>query len=218
MSKEILILCLASTFMISACAAPVTNTEKGTAAGVGIGGAAGAVPGQTSGRNTGSTLTGAAAGAVVGGIVGNTIGTYMDTQEREFQQLVAGRKGTTVQRLQDNLRISMKSDALFDAGSSSIKPGGYDEIARIADILKRYPRTRVTVEGHTDNTGSGSINMRLSEERARAVGEALIARGVDPGRVTTLGLGESKPLGSNAIEAGRQLNRRVSLLIVPIQP
>jgi outer membrane protein OmpA-like peptidoglycan-associated protein len=203
--------------MISACAAPMTNTEKGMAAGAGIGAATGAVPGQASGRDTGSTLTGAAAGAVVGGIAGNMIGTYMDKQEREFQQFVAGRKGTTVQRLQDNLRISMKSDVLFDDGSSSIKPGNYDEIARIADILNRYPRTRVTVEGHTDNTGPGSINMRLSEERARAVGEVLIARGIDPGRVTTVGLGESKPIGSNAMEAGRQLNRRVSLLIVPIQ-
>jgi outer membrane protein OmpA-like peptidoglycan-associated protein len=90
----------------------------------------------------------------------------------------------------------MKSDVLFDTGSSLIKQGGYDEIARIADILNRYPQTRITIEGHTDNTGSESRNMRLSEERARAVSEALVARGVDPGRVTTGGLGETRPIAS----------------------
>jgi outer membrane protein OmpA-like peptidoglycan-associated protein len=217
MTKRILILGVAMAFMASACATPMTNTEKGTAAGVGIGAATGAILGQVIGGNTGSTLLGAAAGAVVGGVAGNMIGTYMDKQEREFQQLVAGRQGTTVQRQQDNLSITMKSDVLFDTGSSLIKAGGYDEIARIADILNRYPQTRVTVEGHTDSTDSDSSNMRLSEERARAVGEALIARGIDPGRITTVGLGKSRPIASNATEAGKQLNRRVALLVVPIE-
>ena len=217
MSKNILILCVALTFMISACATPMTKTEKGTAAGVGIGAATGAILGQAIGRNTGATLLGAAAGAVVGGIAGNMIGGYMDKQEQEFQQLVAGREGTTVQRQQNNLSITMKSDVLFDTGSSLIKPGAQDEIARIADILNRYPQTRVTIEGHTDSIGSESNNMRLSEARATAVGDALAARGVDPGRVTTVGLGESKPIASNATEAGKQLNRRVTLLVVPIE-
>ncbi len=195
----------------------MSNQEKGTAAGVGIGAATGALLGQAIGRNTGSTLLGAAAGAAVGGIAGNLIGGYMDKQEREFQQRVAGREGTTVQRRQDNLSITMKSDVLFDTGSSLIKPGGYDEIARIAEILNRYPQTRVTIEGHTDSSGSESNNMKLSRERARAVGEALAARGVDPGRITTVGLGESRPIASNATESGKQLNRRVALLVVPIE-
>ena len=217
MNKKISTLFIALTFMLFACAAPMSNTEKGTAAGVGIGAATGALLGQAIGRNTGSTLLGAAAGAAVGGIAGNMIGSYMDKQEREFQRQVAGREGTTVQRLQDNLSITMKSDVLFDTGSSLIKPGGYDEIARIAEILNRYPQTRVTIEGHTDSAGSESYNMKLSEERAQAVGEALVARGVDPGRLTTVGLGESRPIASNAAESGKQLNRRVSLLLVPIE-
>lgn len=217
MSKKILILCVALAFMVSACATPMTKTEKGTAAGVGIGAATGALLGQAIGRNTGATLLGAAAGAVVGGIAGNLIGGYMDKQEQEFQQLVAGREGTTVQRQQNNLSVTIKSDVLFDTGSSLIKPGGQDEIARIADILNRYPQTRVTIEGHTDSVGSERNNMRLSEERARAVGDVLVARGVDPGRVATVGLGESKPIASNTTEAGKQLNRRVALLVVPVE-
>jgi outer membrane protein OmpA-like peptidoglycan-associated protein len=217
MNKTISTLFIALTFMLTACTAPMSNTEKGTAAGVGIGAATGALLGQATGRNTGSTLLGAGAGAAVGGIAGNMIGGYMDKQERDFQQLIAGRDGTTVQRLQNNLNITMKSDVLFDTGSSLIRPGGYDEIARIAEILNRYPQTRVTIEGHTDSAGSESYNMKLSEERARAVGEALVARGVDPGRVTAVGLGESRPIASNTTESGKQLNRRVSLLLVPIE-
>jgi outer membrane protein OmpA-like peptidoglycan-associated protein len=217
MNKKISTLFIALTFMLTACAASMSNTEKGTAAGVGIGAATGALLGQATGRNTGSSLLGAGAGAAVGGIAGNMIGGYMDKQERDFQQLVAGRDGTTVQRLQNNLNITMKSDVLFDTGSSLIKPGGYDEIARIAEILNRYPQTRVTIEGHTDSAGSESYNMKLSEERARAVGEALVARGVDPGRVATVGRGESRPIASNATESGKQLNRRVSLLLAPIE-
>jgi outer membrane protein OmpA-like peptidoglycan-associated protein len=217
MNKKVMVLCIALTFMVSACAAPMSNTEKGTAAGVGLGAATGALLGQAIGRNTSSTLLGAAAGAVVGGIAGNMIGSYMDKQEQDFQRQVAGRHGTTVQRQQNNLAINMKSDVLFDTGSSMIKPGGYDEIARIADILNRYPETRVTIEGHTDSKGSESYNMRLSEERAMAVADGLMARGVDGSRLTTVGLGPSRPIATNNTEAGRQLNRRVTLLVVPIE-
>jgi outer membrane protein OmpA-like peptidoglycan-associated protein len=217
MNKRTLILFVTLTFMLSACAGPMSNTEKGTAAGVGVGAATGALLGQALGSNTGSTLLGAAAGAAVGGIAGNMIGGYMDKQERELQQRVAGRDGSTVQRQQHNLSITMKSDVLFDAGSSQIKLGGYDEIARIAEILNRYPQTRITIEGHTDSDGSESYNMKLSGERARAVGEALIAKGVDPGWVSTVGLGESRPIASNVTESGKQLNRRVVLLVVPIE-
>lgn len=216
MRKRLLVLGVAVAFMTSACAG-MTQQEKGTAAGVGIGAATGALLGQAIGRNTSSTLLGAAAGAVVGGIAGNMIGSYMDKQEQELQAAVAGRQGTTVQRRQNDLAITMKSDVLFDSGSSVIKPGGEDEIARIADILNRYPETRVTVEGHTDSKGSESYNIRLSEERARAVADGLMARGVDGRRLTVIGLGPSRPIASNNTEAGRQLNRRVTLMVTPIE-
>jgi len=75
----------------------------------------------------------------------------------------------------------------------------------------------VTIEGHTDSKGSESYNMRLSEERARAVADSLMARGVDARRLTTVGLGPSRPIASNNTEAGRQLNRRVTLMVTPIE-
>lgn len=216
MNRKMLVLGIIAAFMMSACAG-ATRQEKGTAAGVGLGAATGALLGQAIGRNTSATLLGAAVGAAVGGIAGNMIGGYMDKQEQELQRQVAGRQGTSVQRYRNDLSITMKSDVLFDTGSSLIKPGGEDEIARIAAVLNRYPDTRVTIEGHTDSVGSEGSNMRLSEERALAVADALTARGVDPSRLTTVGLGPSRPIASNNTESGRQLNRRVTLMVIPVE-
>lgn len=217
MKNGALVFCLIAIFMVSGCAGPMTKTEKGTAVGVGVGAATGALLGQAIGHNTGSTLLGAAAGAVVGGIAGNMIGSYMDRQEEEMRKAVAHRKGTRVERRQNNLTVTMKSDVLFDSGSYALKPGGYDEVRRIADILVRYPETRVIVEGHTDSTGSERYNQELSEYRARAVADALVQDGVNAARITAQGFGESRPVATNATETGKQMNRRVTIHVIPVE-
>jgi outer membrane protein OmpA-like peptidoglycan-associated protein len=71
----------------------------------------------------------------------------------------------------------------------------------------------VAIEGFTDSTGSEERNQVLSEQRANAVREALLEMGISPGRITTRGYGKSLPVASNATEAGRQLNRRVEILL-----
>lgn len=215
-SKWIALLII-TAFMVSACAAPATRQEKGTLLGAGLGAAAGAALGQAIGRDTKSTVLGAVAGAAVGGIAGNLIGDYMDRQEREFQAQMASMEGASMQRQGNNLAVTFKTDVLFDVDSWRLKPGAYDEIDRVAGILNRYPETRVNISGHTDSTGSEQHNYRLSEDRARAVADALAAAGVNPARISIRGYGEERPIASNATEAGRQLNRRVVLDIIPIQ-
>ena len=217
MSERILVLCITVIFLISACSGSMTSSEKRAVTGAGAGSIAGTIPEQLKGGNAGAALPGTAAGAVAGGLAGSTVGSYMDRQEQEFQRQVAGREGTTVQRYRNDLSITLSSDVVFDAGSSLIKPGGYDEISRIADILNRYPETRITIATHTDDKGSKSDNTRLSEERARSVADALTAGGVDPRRLNAVGVGASRPIVSNNTETGRQLNRRVTLLVVPVE-
>ena len=115
------------------------------------------------------------------------------------------------------LTVTFKSDYLFATNSSTLLPGAYDEVQRVANVLRQYPETNIQIAGHTDSTGSDSYNQKLSERRAEAVKNALVGMGVSPSRLTTIGYGESKPIASNNNEGGRQQNRRVEVRVIPRQ-
>ncbi len=240
MKKLTIILCI--LVVASGCA---TKTQTGAAVGTGFGAAVGAGLGQAIGRNTSSTLLGAAAGALVGGLAGNAIGNYMDEQEATLRETLANSEAASIKREQellahaedsisrksaetlakaeesgtrktvDVLTVTFKSDYLFAVNAVMLQPGGYDEVNRVAQVLKQYPQTTIQIAGHTDGTGTEEYNKKLSERRAEAVKSALVKSGVEPGRLVTVGYGKSKPIVSNGTEAGRMLNRRVEIRIVP---
>lgn len=199
------------------CAEPQTKTQQGAVYGTGIGAAVGAGLGQVIGGNTKSTLVGAGIGAVLGGVAGGSIGRYMDNQEAALKQQFAASEAANIKRNADVLAVTFKSDVLFDVNSAVLKPGAYTEINRVSQVLVQYPQTTVQIAGHTDSTGSEEYNQKLSEERAMSVQNALISQGVTPSRLRTIGFGESQPVADNGTEAGRQLNRRVVVTIVPQQ-
>ncbi|MEE8574322.1 MAG: OmpA family protein, partial [Thermodesulfobacteriota bacterium] len=118
----------------------------------------------------------------------------------------------TVNRQEDILIASLKSDKLFNPGSDALKPSGRDEVARIANVLKQYPETLIKIEGHTGSGGSEVANQRLSERHAEAVKDALVGGDINPNRIVTLGLGESDPTSSDD-----SLNRRVNIIIIPVK-
>jgi outer membrane protein OmpA-like peptidoglycan-associated protein len=103
---------------------------------------------------------------------------------------------------------------LFAVGQSDLSPAARDEVGRIAAVLVQFLQHTISVEGHTDSTGSLELNQRLSEQRANAVRAALVSHGIDPGRVHMLGHGPSLPIADNATPAGRAQNRRVEILIL----
>ncbi|HEX6136713.1 MAG TPA: OmpA family protein [Casimicrobiaceae bacterium] len=105
------------------------------------------------------------------------------------------------------------SDVLFDSGRAQLRPGGVRVVEHLADFMRQYPRRRVSIEGFTDGVGDPAFNQELSERRASAVRLALIDRGIDPGRILVRGHGEQYPVASNADAAGRQMNRRVEIII-----
>ena len=197
--------------------ATATKKEKGAAIGAGTGAAVGAIIGQAMGHDTASTLIGAGVGAVVGGVAGAAIGDYMDKQEAEMRQALADVETASIQRDQEILMITFKSDVFYDVNSAVLKAGAYDEINRVATVLNRYPQTRVLVEGHTDSTGGEAYNQALSERRADSVRVALVSAGVSNARIDAIGFGESKPVATNDNPAGRQLNRRVRIVITPVE-
>lgn len=207
--KLTLILALAA--MLTACAG-ATRQQQGTGIGAGVGAGVGAILGQAIGHNTTSTLIGAGIGAALGGIAGNQIGAYMDNQEQELRNAVAQSDAASIRRDHDVLTATFRSDVFFDSGSAQLKPGAYNELNRITDVLNQYPETTIRVEGHTDTRGNDVFNQQLSEHRAEAVRYALAQQGVDPRRIDAVGYGESQPISSSDA-----MNRRVNIVINPIR-
>ena len=116
-------------------------------------------------------------------------------------------------REQRGFVVTLSSGVFFDVGKSALKKGAQATLSRIADQLKSDPNVKVSVEGHTDSTGSKAKNEELSQKRADAVRDYLVGAGVAADRVTAVGRGEEEPVATNKTAAGRQQNRRVELVI-----
>jgi len=110
------------------------------------------------------------------------------------------------------LIVSM-SDVLFDTGQYSLKPGAREKLAKVAGILIVYPGLNIAVGGYTDNVGGDEMNQKLSENRAGAVRDYLVAQGVATASVSATGFGNTLPVASNDNASGRQENRRVELVV-----
>jgi outer membrane protein OmpA-like peptidoglycan-associated protein len=107
------------------------------------------------------------------------------------------------------------SDVLFDTGQATLKSGAREKLSKLAGILLAYPGAyQIEVEGHTDSVGSDTSNLNLSRGRAEAVREYIVQNGIKGARVMAArGFGESKPVADNETAAGRQVNRRVEIII-----
>jgi outer membrane protein OmpA-like peptidoglycan-associated protein len=104
-------------------------------------------------------------------------------------------------------------DVLFDTGRAELKSGATRKIDQLAQFLMEHPDRRVQIEGFTDSVGTDSYNEDLSQRRADAVKAALINRGIEPSRIGTEGFGKAYPVANNNDSGGRQLNRRVEVVI-----
>jgi outer membrane protein OmpA-like peptidoglycan-associated protein/tetratricopeptide (TPR) repeat protein len=106
------------------------------------------------------------------------------------------------------------NNILFETGKSILTTGSFAELDRLLKILEDNPLMRIEISGHTDNTGSLALNMKLSEDRARAVVEYLVQKGIDNSRMEFKGFGPSQPIADNSTAAGRAVNRRVEFKIL----
>ena len=101
---------------------------------------------------------------------------------------------------------------LFESGSARITGSSQTELGRLLAALEDAPGLRVRIEGHTDSQGGADTNRRLSQQRADAVVDWLVGRGVSPSRLEAVGVGEGRPVASNDTAAGRERNRRVEVV------
>jgi outer membrane protein OmpA-like peptidoglycan-associated protein len=184
----------------------LNKQQRGAIIGTSVGGVAGAVLGK---KNPALYAIG---GSVVGGVAGAVIGRYMDKQAEKLKKDL----GTLadVERVEEGIKVTMKSGVLFDFNSSKINASVNDNLVKFAETLRQYPDTELLVAGHTDNVGTEEYNMKLSQQRADAVANVLKANNVSRSRMTILGYGEKNPVSDNTAETGREQNRRVEFAIV----
>lgn len=117
--------------------------------------------------------------------------------------------------LKKNVPITLKN-IFFENGKSSLLPGSYKELDKLIKLLKENPTAQIEIRGHTDNVGQDADNQKLSQERAKAVYDYLISKGIAGTRLSYKGFGASKPIADNSKEHGRISNRRVEFIVLKI--
>jgi outer membrane protein OmpA-like peptidoglycan-associated protein len=189
----------------------VSKTGKGAAVGAVVGGIAGAVTGDEGRERAKRALIGAGVGALAGAAVG----AYMDRQEARLRAELAG-TGVSVTRAGDQLILNMPGHVTFATDSADISASFYPVLRSVGLVLKEYHKTVIEVAGHTDSTGTLQHNQALSERRAGSVAAFLESQGIEPLRLLVRGFGPNRPVASNDTSEGRQANRRVELILVPL--
>ena len=203
---------LVLAIVLSAATAIACNKAgKGAAIGGAAGGALGAGVGAAAGGGKGAAI-GAGVGAAVGAGVGAGVGAYMDKQEEKLRENV---RTAEIVREGDQLIVKFQSGLLFDVNRADLKPDSQRGLRDFAEVLKEFPDTDLTIEGHTDSDGSAKYNQQLSSKRADSVASFLDKAGVAAERMQPYGYGEERPIAPNETSWGRELNRRVEIKIDP---
>ncbi|SHH97444.1 OmpA family protein [Ferrimonas marina] len=208
---------LMAALLASGCATtdPYTGEQKtsNAAGGAAIGAIGGALIGAASssrGDRGKGILIGAASGAALGGGIGH----YMDRQEAELREKLAG-TGVSVARQGDNIQLVMPNSLTFDVGSASLKLPAINALSGVAMVVAEFDQTDLRIVGHTDSSGSRDLNMRLSQDRAQAVASELVRQEVSINRMVTHGAGPDQPIASNQTTEGKAQNRRVEIMLTP---
>ncbi|MDR7212386.1 OmpA family protein [Flavobacterium piscis] len=186
------------------------NTQKGAGIGAVAGGVIGGILGNNLGKG-GNTALGAAIGAAVGGGTGALIGNKMDKQAREIDQALPG---ASVERVGEGIKLTLNENAVrFDTNKSTLTSQAKANLDKIVPVFNEYADTDINIYGYTDSTGKAEYNLTLSEQRAAAVKNYLVSKGLKSSRFKTTGLGIADPIASNDTAEGRTQNRRVEFAI-----
>ena len=210
--KKFAAILLCGVMLLSSCGA--SKTAKGGLIGSGAGMAAGAVIGYLITGDAQGAAIGAAVGTAVGGGAGAAIGNAMDKKAEELAALedakvetITDKNGLTA------IKVTFNSGLLFAVNKADLSKEAKDELAEFAQQMSDLPDTDITIYGHTDNTGSASVNERLSLKRAKAVADFLVKNGIAADRIVYEGHSFNEPIASNDTPEGQAQNRRVEIFI-----
>jgi outer membrane protein OmpA-like peptidoglycan-associated protein len=203
--------------ILSGCVTPesAANSKPGdnTTAGTIMGGLIGAIAGMEM-SSKGDRKKGAIVGAIVGAAAGNAIGQSLDEQAADLRRDLNNNQ-VNVTNTGSELIVTMPQDILFALDSAAVRSDLRRDLGVVAGNLQAYPNSTISIEGHTDNTGTANYNRILSQRRANAVADILVNNGVPPARLYAVGRGENEPVASNLSVTGRAQNRRVEIVIRP---
>lgn len=207
-------LILSGICLVTACSTinPYTG-EQQTSRAVKYGAIGGVVCGLIGATESSTRARNAGLGC---GAIGAGVGAYMDAQEAELREQLAG-SGVQVERNGDQLNLIMPGNITFNTNEYAIKNEFFPVLDSVAQVLYKFTDTRLVVTGHTDSTGAADYNYNLSNRRATSVANYLASNGVDQSRLISQGVGPDQPIASNATESGKAQNRRVELQIVALQ-
>jgi OOP family OmpA-OmpF porin len=199
--------------VVAGCAVTRENQAscKATATVVGAlvgGGAVGAGVGE----GTSDEAAGAGAGvggAVVGGLVGYALGNHFCQVPEVPPPPPAAPPPPPPPAIR---KIETLTGPSFAFGKATLTAEGRQHVDHAVQVMRDDPALRVSVEGHTDSVGSDAYNMKLSRRRAIAVRDYMVSRGIDAGRISTEGYGETRPVATNHTAEGRAQNRRVEIV------
>lgn len=209
--KKVISLLLCGVIVLS-CG--MSNLGKGSLIGSGAGAVLGAGIGYLIGQNGEGAAIGAAVGTAVGAGTGALIGNAMDKKARELAELENAQVETTtdVNGLKA-IKVTFDNGILFDFNKSTLKAEAKKELDKFTTDMADMPLANINVYGHTDNIGSEEANQKVSNQRAAAVSNYLIKKGIDKDRIAAEGLSYNFPVADNETEAGRKQNRRVEIYI-----
>jgi outer membrane protein OmpA-like peptidoglycan-associated protein len=203
-SRALLVSLSAIAVLASGCA-DMTPTQRNTAIGGGLGALAGAAIGDSRGA--------AAVGAGVGALGGYIWTKQMADKKAAMEKATAGTGVDVTQTADNQLKLNIPSDISFDSGRANIKPNMQPILDQFAQGLNNQPNTEISIVGHTDSTGSDSVNNPLSINRAASARDYLASRSVDGRRIQIDGRGSRESIGDNNTEAGRAKNRRIEIFL-----
>ena len=219
LSRNLFLSAASMMIMISSCETvrKTSNKDKGIIIGAGAGAVLGGVIGNNVG-NKNNTALGAIIGAAVGGVAGGIIGNKMDKQAEKIRTELPGAK---VERVGEGIEVTFdesnpdgtKAGVYFETNKYNISSNSRLALDKLQKIFAEYPETNILIEGHTDNVGTDTYNLGLSQRRADAVGNSLQAMGISSSRLITRWYGESQPKVANDTDTNRAMNRRVQFVI-----
>ena len=195
---------IAVAVLVGGCA-DMSDAQRSAAIGGGLGALAGAAIGDSRGA--------AVVGAGVGALGGYIWSTQMAQKKAAMEKATAGTGVAVTQTADNQLKLNIPSDISFDTGRSNIKPNLQPILDQFAQGLGNQPHTEIRIIGHTDSTGSETINNPLSVNRAASARDYLVSRGVDARRIQIDGRGEREPIADNNSDSGRAKNRRIEIFL-----